>query len=181
MRFIVMLAALSATQASIVGIDIGSEFMKIAVAKYSDGIGEIVTNVESKRKTQVVVGFNEGERVYAGGAMNLIARYPENAHTGLRLLLGRELTHPRVKALIDDEWYPVQLEVNDKGRIQAIMGDAKYTTEELLAMVMQYGKAITKAYAPKFVKSVRECVLTVPSFYTQNERQALMDVQAKHN
>jgi hypoxia up-regulated 1 len=181
-RSVAMLCVLcTLTQGQIVGLDIGSEFMKIALVKYSDGVGEIITNIESKRKTQVVVGFNDGERVYAGGAMNLIARFPESAHTGLRMLLGRPLDHPRVKMLIEEEWYPGLLESDSKGRIVTVQDkgkptEKKYSTEELLAMVLQYGKAITKAYAPKFVKSqIRDCVMTVPSFYTQHERQALLD------
>jgi hypoxia up-regulated 1 len=181
MRGLAMLCALCMAQGQIVGIDIGSEFLKIALVKYSDGVGEIITNIESKRKTQVVVGFNDGERVYAGGAMNLIARFPESAHTGLRMLLGRQLDHPRVKMLIDQQWYPAVLESDSNGRIVSVQDkgkptETKYRTEELLAMILQYGKMITKAYAPKFVKTqVRDCVMTVPSFYTQFERQALLD------
>jgi len=97
------------------------------------------------------------------------------------MLLGRPLDHPRVKMLIEEEWYPGLLESDSKGRIVTVQDkgkptEKKYSTEELLAMVLQYGKAITKAYAPKFVKSqIRDCVMTVPSFYTQHERQALLD------
>lgn len=48
-----------------------------------------------------------------------------------------------------------------------------FTPEELVAMVLTHAKDITKAYGVE--GNVRDCVLTVPSFYTQHERRALLD------
>ena len=62
------------------GIDIGAEFMKVALVQPGRPI-EIVTNVESKRKTQVIVGFNEEERIYGGSALNFLPRKPARVYT----------------------------------------------------------------------------------------------------
>ena len=48
-----------------------------------------------------------------------------------------------------------------------------FTPEELVAMVLSHAKDITNAYGVD--GSISECVLTVPSFYTQHERRALLD------
>ena len=48
-----------------------------------------------------------------------------------------------------------------------------FTPEELVAMVLTHAKDITAAYGVE--STVKDCVLTVPSFYTQHERRALLD------
>jgi hypoxia up-regulated 1 len=51
-----------------------------------------------------------------------------------------------------------------------------FTPEELVAMVLTHAKDITNAYGVQ--GEVKDCVLTVPSFYTQHERRALLDAAA---
>lgn len=48
-----------------------------------------------------------------------------------------------------------------------------FTPEELVAMVLSHAKDITKAYGVE--STISDCVLTVPSFFTQHERRALLD------
>jgi hypoxia up-regulated 1 len=57
-------------------------------------------------------------------------------------------------------------------------GKESYTPEELISMVLQHAAEITIAYGKEKgneIASVRDCVLTVPMFATQAERQAYMD------
>lgn len=49
----------------------------------------------------------------------------------------------------------------------------EFTPEELVAMVLTHARDITNAFGVQ--GEVRDCVLTVPSFYTQHERRALLD------
>lgn len=57
-----------------------------------------------------------------------------------------------------------------------------YTPEELVAMVLIHAKDMTQAYMGELGKDAqavpRDCVLTVPSFYTVHERRALLDAAA---
>ena len=48
-----------------------------------------------------------------------------------------------------------------------------FTPEELVAMVLNHARDITKAYGVD--GTISDCVLTVPSFFTQHERRALLD------
>ena len=48
-----------------------------------------------------------------------------------------------------------------------------FTPEELVAMVLSHAKDITNAYGVE--GKITDCVLTVPSFFTQHERRALLD------
>lgn len=54
------------------------------------------------------------------------------------------------------------------------MAGSDYTPEELVAMVLDHAKEITGAFSTGGT-AVKDCVLTVPSFYTQKERLALLD------
>ena len=49
-----------------------------------------------------------------------------------------------------------------------------FTPEELVAMVLTHAKDITAAFGVN-EGSIKDCVLTVPSFFTQHERRALLD------
>ena len=49
----------------------------------------------------------------------------------------------------------------------------EFTPEELVAMVLCHAKDITAAYGGG--TQVRDVVLTVPGFFTQHERRALLD------
>jgi len=49
----------------------------------------------------------------------------------------------------------------------------EFTPEELVAMVLTHVKDFTKAYGA--TGNVKDMVVTVPSFYTQREREAVMD------
>jgi molecular chaperone DnaK (HSP70) len=45
-----------------------------------------------------------------------------------------------------------------------------YTPEELMSMLLNYAKEIVHHYGGK---RIRDCVITVPSFFTQHERRAV--------
>ena len=54
-----------------VGIDLGSEFAKVAAIKSVTGL-DIVLNEQTKRKTKTYVGFRGQERYFGEDAYNLV-------------------------------------------------------------------------------------------------------------
>ena len=60
---------------SIIGIDMGSLYTKIALVRRGSPLS-IVTNLHSKRKTETMILFDEGSRFYGSDASSLIARKP---------------------------------------------------------------------------------------------------------
>jgi hypoxia up-regulated 1 len=155
----------------------GSSFMKVALVKPGAPFS-IVTNVHSKRKTEVMVGFHDGERLFGSNALNLLTRKPHFTYSKLRHLGGRGIDHPTVKSLAK-QYYANDIVANETNlRLGLVHHKGKddekvYKVEELLAMVLQHAKDITKAYGE--VKVVRDCVLTVPAFFTETERAAIID------
>ena len=134
---------------------------------------EIVTNMHSKRKTEQMVLFDAGSRFYGADASSLLARKPHLTPTQMSVLLGREIDHPSV-AVLKERHYQFEPSYNETRSGVCLSVDGKeFTPEELVAMVLTHAKDITAAYG--VTAPVKDCVLTVPAFYTQHERRALLD------
>jgi len=133
---------------------------------------EIVTNLHSKRKTEQMVLFDQGSRFYGADASSLLARKPQLTPAAMSVMLGRDHEHPTVQVL-SERHYPITPTFNETRSGVCLTVDGQdFTPEELVAMVLSHAKDITAAYG---TSQVKDCVLTVPSFYTQHERRALLD------
>ena len=81
---------------AILGIDLGSIYMKVALVQRGAPL-EIVTNMHSKRKTEQMILFDQGARLYGSDANSLLARKPTKVPLGMSVMLGRDDDHPAVK------------------------------------------------------------------------------------
>lgn len=157
---------------AILGVDLGSLYMKVALVKRNSPL-EIVTNMHSKRKTEQMVLFDSGTRFYGADANSLVARKPTKTPQSMGVFLGRDEDHPTAKVL-EDRHYAITAKYNEtRSGVCLTIDGQPYTPEELVAMVLTHAKDITVAYGVG--SPVKDCVLTVPSFYTQHERRALLD------
>lgn len=84
---------------AILGIDLGSLYMKVALVQRGAPL-EIVTNLHSKRKTEHLILFDSGSRFYGADASSLLARKPLKTPTTMSVMLGKEQDHPTVKVSI---------------------------------------------------------------------------------
>jgi hypoxia up-regulated 1 len=89
-------ATTSTVYGAILGIDLGSLYMKVALVKRGAPL-EIVTNLHSKRKTEQMILFDQGSRFYGADASSLLARKPTKTPGGFTVMLGRDEDHPAVK------------------------------------------------------------------------------------
>jgi len=166
---------------NVMGIDFGSEFMKVALVQPGAPL-EIVTNHVSKRKSDTVVAFVRGERLFASDAFGTLSRKPDQAYARLTEYLGRSDAHPAIQTLLKKSYFPTTVRFNATRGALAVGappattadyggGWDEWTPEELVAMVLTYAKDITRAYGGNVV---RDCVITVPAYATQLEREALL-------
>ncbi|ETW09024.1 hypothetical protein H310_01493 [Aphanomyces invadans] len=160
-------------ESNLAGVDFGGEFFKIALVKPGKQF-EIVTNVHSKRKTETIVSFNGEERLFGADAMNIEVRRPQMAYSQIRRLLGTTVTHPVVESMVKSEYFPYTLTHNDTRGSVALKHDDQFTfhAEELVAMVFTHAKTITNEFAES---PVRDWVVTVPSYFVEAQRQAVID------
>ncbi|OWZ22137.1 Heat shock protein70 [Phytophthora megakarya] len=168
------LLAASMVEAIVAGVDFGGEFFKVALVKPGTPF-EIVTNVHSKRKTETMVAFDGDERLYGADAATVGVRRPQTAYAQIRRLLGSTLSDPQVSALLDEEHFPYELVQNaTRGGTISLKHGKTHTfhAEELVAMVFAHARQITDTFAEAAVK---DWVLTVPAFFSQAQRQAMLD------
>mmetsp|Transcript_14708 Transcript_14708/g.16217 ORF Transcript_14708/g.16217 Transcript_14708/m.16217 type:complete len:932 (-) Transcript_14708:46-2841(-) len=157
---------------AILGVDLGSLYMKVALVQRNAPL-EIVTNLHSKRKTENMILFDSGTRFYGADASSLLARKPLKTPSGMSVMLGRHDAHPNVQILAERH-YPLTPAYNETRFGTSLSVDGtEFTPEELVAMVLTHAKDITIQSHSQ--ASVKDVVLTVPSFATQHERRALLD------
>lgn len=155
---------------AVMSVDVGSEWMKIAVV--SPGVPmEIALNPESKRKTNMVVAIKDGERKFGSDAMNVCVKSPKHCFSHLLDLLGKTLDNPIVQLYI--KRFPHhKLESTERGTVQfRTSEDELYSVEELLAQIFSHAKGQAESYADQKIKDV---VVTVPVYFNQAERLALI-------
>ncbi|KAG7176659.1 Hypoxia up-regulated protein 1-like [Homarus americanus] len=169
---------------TIMSIDFGSEWMKVAVV--APGVPmEIALNRESKRKTPLAIAFRNGERTFGEDALTNGIRFPHTNFFYLLDLLGKKVDNPIVK--LYQSRFPFYNIEADPGRDTAstgllkinlqmvfcngILRDTTYTVEELVAQLLEYARDIAVAHTDQRIK---DCVITVPAFFNQAERRALL-------
>lgn len=176
MKFIVFVLCITllatlwpSTRANVIGLDFGSDSMKVALVQPGAPL-EIVTNFQSKRKTPTCISFYRGERMFGSDATALMARKPDLTFAKIYRALGKIAEHHLVKEL-KDQFFPYEIYNNEtSGQTCIKQEETFYTPEELIAMMMQHAKDMTANYGGKQIK---DCVITVPSHFTQHERRAL--------
>lgn len=174
-----LVLGLMTVEGQILGIDLGSEFMKVALVRPGQPF-QVITNIHSKRKTPMRLGFYKGERLFGADAVGLSTRRPGLVFTAPHMLLGRNSSHPDVAEYVES-YAPFELWTDDRGSVGLTLpagpetseDPTLYSAEELTGMLLKYARKFASIFADGAV--VRDAVLTVPSYFTQNERLALLD------
>ncbi|PKS05543.1 hypothetical protein jhhlp_008060 [Lomentospora prolificans] len=169
----------------VLGVDLGTEYIKASLVKPGIPL-EIVLTKEARRKEASSVAFKperDGlkpgtypERFYGSDALAMAPRFPADVYPNLKHILGLPFDHSIVREYAAR--YPgLQLE-EDKVRgtvslkSKAFDGDEEaWMVEELLAMQLQNIRSNAELHAGDG-SSVRSIVLTVPPYFTTEEKRA---------
>lgn len=191
--FLIFLSTGAHAASAVLGIDVGTEYFKAAIAKPGSPI-EIVLSKDSKRREAATLAFKPAraqahddeafpERLYGGDAVALSARFPSDVYPNLKTILGLESSSEAVKKY--SARYPgLNIESvsradadKDRGTVgfksQSFGGkDEVFMVEELLAMELKNVKSNAEAMVAKGVH-VSDVVITYPAFYTAEEKRAI--------
>lgn len=157
---------------SVIGIDFGNESCYVAVAK-AGGI-ETIANDYSLRATPSCVAFAGRNRVLGVAAKNQQVTNMNNTIGGFKRLLGRKFNDPHVQAELRKAPYRAEQRPDGGIGIRVNYQDEEcvFSPEQITAMLFTK----LKDDAAKELKTqINDCVITVPSFFTNAERQALLD------
>ncbi|XP_001355241.3 hypoxia up-regulated protein 1 [Drosophila pseudoobscura] len=166
-----MLHLPTAQSAAVMSVDLGTEWMKVGVV--SPGVPmEIALNRESKRKTPAIIAFRDGVRTVGEDAQTIGIREPSSAYGYLLDLLGKTIDNPIVD--LYRKRFPYYNIVGDPERNTVVFKKSdteEFSVEELIAQMLVKAKEYAQISTQQ---SIAECVLTVPGYFGQAEREALL-------
>uniref|UniRef100_A0A671SA70 Hypoxia up-regulated protein 1 n=1 Tax=Sinocyclocheilus anshuiensis TaxID=1608454 RepID=A0A671SA70_9TELE len=172
--FCLLVAFLPSQTVAVMSVDLGSEWMKIAIVKPGVPM-EIALNKESRRKTPVAVCLKENERLFGDGALGAV-KNPKVVYRFLQSILGKTADNPQVAQY--QKHFPEHQMQRDEKRGTVFFKfseELQYTPEELLGMILNYSRGLAQDFAEQLIK---DAVITVPACFNQAERRAVL--QAAH-
>ncbi|EGG17581.1 heat shock protein 70 family member [Cavenderia fasciculata] len=157
--------------ASVIGIDIGAQSFKIGLIK--PGSFETVLNEQSGRKTPTQIGWFRDERVFASDAFNMWARNPKQVYSMFQPLLGTVYREGILEEIgLGSLGYSVSNDTQRNTFAIKYDDETNYSPEELQAMIFRKVKELASASTQS---NVKECVIAVPPYLTQQQRQGVLD------
>ena len=181
-------STISSAATAVLGIDIGTEYIKVGVIKHG-APKDIILTKDSRRKEASTLAFKPStsghgefpERLYGADAVALSARFPGDVYPNLKSLLGARYGS-EVQSTYSNNYPGLKLEgvERDGSGFAAIgirsetLGTAQppFLVEELLAMELKNVLANAKAAVPKGM-TAKDAVITYPAFYTADEKRAV--------
>ncbi|KAM6970101.1 heat shock 70 kDa protein 4a [Aplochiton taeniatus] len=157
---------------SVVGFDLGFQSCYVAVAR-AGGI-ETVANEYSDRSTPSFVSFGPRNRSIGAASKTQIVTNCKNTVQGFKRFHGRAFSDPYVQATKASVVYDLAQTPNGTTGIKVMyMEEEKvFSIEQVSAMLLTKLKE-TAEQALK--KPVGDCVISVPSYFTDAERRSVMD------
>lgn len=177
--FVMNLEFVFSNAGGVIGIDLGSEFFKAAILQPGKAF-TMMENIQSKTKTPTALAFKDDERVFGADAIAKKPRFPKQVLTFFNEYLGDSYTEREINSnfqeFLDRFFIAYDFEKDtNRGTIQIKITFNKeemiLSAEELFGMLFRYIKTL----ADKFTQSdIRDCVVTVPNFYSYKQRLAIV-------
>ncbi|KAK0388674.1 hypothetical protein NLU13_4917 [Sarocladium strictum] len=156
---------------SVVGVDFGNLKTVIAVAR-NRGV-DVITNEVSNRATPSLVGFGPKSRYIGETAKTQEMSNLKNTVSSLKRLAGHSFNNPDVA--IEQQYCTAPL-VDVNGQVGAevtyLGKKEKFTATQLVAM---YLSKIKQTAAAELKLPVSDIVMSVPAWFTDVQRRALLD------
>ncbi|KAI5072480.1 hypothetical protein GOP47_0012586 [Adiantum capillus-veneris] len=159
-------------ESAVLSVDLGSEWMKVAVVNIKPGQSpiSIAINEMSKRKSPSLVAFSGGDMLVGEAAAGISARYPERVYSQLHHLVGKRFQD--VKEYLNSQYLPYDIVEDKSGGFSFRIddGESLFTSEELLAILLSYAKSLGEAHTKAVMK---DCVISIPAYLGQTERECI--------
>ncbi|PIL26008.1 transporter [Ganoderma sinense ZZ0214-1] len=155
---------------SILAIDYGADFIKASLMKPGQPF-DVLLNRDSKRKIQATVGWKNKDRLFGQDAANIAGRFPLDSFSFLKVLQGAPYDSDAVFSF--GAISTADTVKTERGTVALRRSDGtEWSVEELVAMQLSYIRDLAESTAGEKVYDV---IVTVPPYYTQFERDAVVD------
>uniref|UniRef100_A0AAX7TH22 Heat shock protein 4a n=1 Tax=Astatotilapia calliptera TaxID=8154 RepID=A0AAX7TH22_ASTCA len=157
---------------SVVGFDLGFQSCYVAVAR-AGGI-ETIANEYSDRCTPSFVSFGPRNRsIGAAGKSQVVTNY-KNTVQSFKRLHGRAFTDPYIQSAKSNLVYELAPMPSGATGIKVMYMEEEriFSTEQVTGMLLTKLKETAES---ALKKPVVDCVISVPSYFTDAERRSVMD------
>jgi molecular chaperone DnaK (HSP70) len=161
---------------SVFGIDFGNLNSTVAITRY--GGVDIVTNEVSKRETTTIVSFLDDERFIGEQGLDRYVRNAQNTVFMVKRFIGMRMDDPQLA--IEKKFLTCNVKGDDEGRLMFSVNycdeEKCFYPEQVLAMMLQRLRSYVNEAAttdPRVKADVRDFVITVPSYYTAEQRRLM--------
>uniref|UniRef100_A0A6T6CI20 Uncharacterized protein n=1 Tax=Compsopogon caeruleus TaxID=31354 RepID=A0A6T6CI20_9RHOD len=155
------------TDGTVMGIDLGGQFMKVSLVRPGAGI-ELVTNEQAKRKTPAAIAFTrDQERLFGDAAVAYAGKDPDRVLMNVRGRLGQ----------CDPEGLPEHC----RRMAMKVADEYEFFAEEVASMLISLARQQAAAYltvatGKKFLPTaIKDVVVAVPAWFGERERNAIAD------
>eukprot|EP00833_Pecoramyces_ruminatium_P009689 jgi/Orpsp1_1/1183721/evm.model.c7180000086430.1 len=158
-------------KASVMAIDYGSQWYKVSLITPKIPL-ELVLNEESQRKTRSIISIIDDVRMFSNEAISKSTKYPKQTFDFLKLLVGKKINSEEIKfykSIFDIDI----IEDHSRNSILIKSSNETYTVEELIGYQLSKAKLIAENMSSG--KVVDKAVITVPRFFNQYERLAMVN------
>ncbi|TKA54808.1 hypothetical protein B0A53_02617 [Rhodotorula sp. CCFEE 5036] len=170
---LVMTLALSWTPtvnaASMLAIDYGTDSFKASLVKPGVPFDVLLTR-EGKRKAPAVVTYRGEERFVGSDAQTLATRYPQDTIASVKLLVGQSPSNPQSQ--LHSSLFSNVFATTARSSPAIRTSKETVPVEEALAYQLVLAKELAEEQAKE---SVRDVVITVPGWWAEAERKAMLD------
>ncbi|KAL6334534.1 hypothetical protein AAG906_018033 [Vitis piasezkii] len=160
------------SQSAVSSIDLGSEWIKVAVVNLKPGQSPIsvAINEMSKRKSPALVAFQSGNRLIGEEAAGIVARYPDKVYSFIRDMIGKP--YNKIQDFLGKMYLPYNIVEDSRGTATIRVDDGTvFSLEELEAMTLSYAIKLAEFHSKVPVK---DAVIAVPPYFGQAERRGLL-------
>lgn len=150
----------------VIGIDLGTTNSCVSVMEGNEPV--VIPNSEGRRTTPSIVAFMDngnGERKVGDPAKRQAITNPQNTVSSIKRFMGS--TYDEVADEVANMSYKVVKGDNNTPRV--LIGDRKYTPQEISAIILQKMKKTAEDYLGT---EVTRAVITVPAYFNDSQRQA---------
>lgn len=179
---------LSTALSAVLGIDYGQQHIKAMVVSPQAPL-ELVLSPEAKRKDIAGLAIkklftgnkkkHEIERIYGGAIGSLETRFPQNMALHIKPLLGKTINDSEIISNYLSKHPGVNITATIRNSLAITIDGVAYPVEELLAMNLQElahrSNALLKENDHRTRDYVDKFAVTVPEFFDQRQRKALID------
>uniref|UniRef100_A0A3Q2NWX4 Heat shock protein 4a n=1 Tax=Fundulus heteroclitus TaxID=8078 RepID=A0A3Q2NWX4_FUNHE len=157
---------------SVVGFDLGFQSCYVAVAR-AGGI-ETVANEYSDRCTPSFISFGPRNRLIGAAAKSQVVTNCKNTVQGFKRFHGRAFSDPIVQAAKSNLVYDLaQMPSGATGiKVMYMEEERVFSVEQITGMLLTKLKETAES---ALKKPVVDCVISVPSYFTDPERRSVMD------